>query len=144
MKQKKIITTLCVLLSLLMLCAVSACGKEESREKACTSYIIEAINDGGFFNPSAVRVLSASYEDDQDNGYVKNYDGCTAILFVYLQGTKKLGGTINKKYAIIIGGTRDGDMLSANDATITGDKLDVGEINKYIKQYWIDLGILDE
>ena len=154
MKQKKFIVTLCSILAVLMLAVMCACGEsangegganggEETKEKACTTYIIAAINEGDFFNPSAVRVLSANYEDDASNGYVSNYAGCKAILFVTIQGTNKLGGTISKKYAIIIGGTRDGDMLGADSATVTGDKLDVGEINRHIKQYWIDLGVLD-
>lgn len=152
MKLKKFFVAICTVLSMVMLFASVACGKEDgggtsvggtkSIEESCSKYIISAIEDGGFYNPSAARVLSASYEDGESNIYVMSYD-CTAILFLTIQGTNKLGGTLNKKYAIVIGGSEDGEMFSAESVSATGDSLNVGTINQLIKKHWIDLGIID-
>lgn len=105
------------------------------------TYIFNFVKDGGFYNPSAVRILSASYIKSS-SASSESYDGS---LFLKVQGTNKLGGTISKDYAIRIGGSEDGEAHSIDylgwKFTLTDEEVDVPTINKMLIKYWQDYGI---
>lgn len=112
-------------------------------QSECASYIFDFIKDGGFYNPSAVRVLDASYGDENDT-YSIVY-GADGILYLKIQGTNKLGGTLNKEYAILMGGDKDGEVYtnddSGQDYKDTDKVIDVPTINKMLQKYWSDYGL---
>lgn len=102
-------------------------------------YVFNFVKDGDFYNPSKVRVLSASYDS---NAWEYDADG---VLYLQIQGTNRLGGTVSKEYAILIGGTDDGKIYSNDendqDYTTGDEEVDVPTINKMLKKYWEDYGL---
>lgn len=118
-------------------------AKEGVVQEKFATYIFNFTKDGGFFNPSAVRVLSASYGNDKD--VYSEMLGADGILYLKIQGTNKLGGTLSKEFVILIGGSNDGKSYSNDELgrnyNITDEKVDVPLINKMLKNYWQDYGI---
>ena len=113
-------------------------------QSECASYIFNFIKDGSFYNPSAVRVLDASYGDKSDTWAA--LFGADGILYLKIQGTNKFGGTLSKEYVILIGGKDDGKAYkNEDDITVNykqSDKaIDVPTINKMLQKYWKDYGI---
>lgn len=112
-------------------------------QSMCATYIFNFIKNGGFYNPSAVRVLDAAYGDNTDF-YVKMLDA-DGILYLRIQGTNKLGGTLNKEYVVVIGGSEDGKAYknddSSKDYNDTCKTIDVPTINKMLQKYWKDYGL---
>lgn len=114
----------------------------------CAQYIYRFILDGEFYNPSAIRILEASYMTAENDLYAQLLD-CDAIMYVTIQGTNKVGGTLNKDYVIAVGGAMDGEVYSNEDSDGNGlndysqsDKvIDVALINKMLQKYWEDMGI---
>lgn len=107
------------------------------------NYVFNFIKDGSFYNPSAARVLDASYEDS-DGYYAKTLEA-DGILYLRIQGTNKFGGTLNKEYVIVIGGEYDGKAFSNEDSgknyKLTDEEIDVPTINKMLIKYWADYGL---
>lgn len=120
---------------------------EEARDgmfqSMCASYIFNFIKDGGFYNPSAVRVLDATYADETD-AYTMLL-GTDGLLYLRIQGTNKVGGTLTKEFVILLGGENDGENYTNDDSGLdykTSDKpIDVPTINKMLQKYWEDFGI---
>lgn len=112
-------------------------------QSKCASYVFDFVKDSGFYNPSAVRVLDASYADENDAYSILL--GVDGILYLRIQGTNKLGGTLTKEYAILIGGKEDGNAYSNEDSgqnyKDTDKVIDVPTINKMLQKYWIDYGL---
>ena len=112
-------------------------------QSECATYVFDFIKDGGFYNPSAVRVLDASYADKNDVYAVAL--GADGILYLKIQGTNRLGGTLTKEYAILIGGAKDGEAYSNDDSgqnyKDTDKVIDVPTINKMLQKYWSDYGL---
>lgn len=114
----------------------------------CAQYIYHFILDGEFYNPSAIRILEASYMTAENDLYAQLLD-CDAMMYVTIQGTNKVGGTLNKDYVIAVGGAVDGEVYSNEDSDGNGlndysqsDKvIDVALINKMLQKYWEDMGI---
>lgn len=114
----------------------------------CAQYIFNFIQDGSFYNPSAVRLLEATYlsAENDELSEILEADG---ILYITIQGTNKLGGTLSKDYVIFIGGEFDGvafenedDSLSVKENYDLSDKpVDVSLVNKMLQKYWADMGI---
>lgn len=115
-------------------------GEEQAK---FATYIFKYVKDGGFYNPAAVRVLSASYGDSKDF-YARTFNA-DGILYLKLQGTNKIGGTINREYVIVIGGAKDGEVYTNDDSekdySKTDREVDVPTINKMLIKYWKDYGI---
>lgn len=112
----------------------------------CAKYIFDFIKDGGFFNPSAVRVLQAGYSEYD---YYAKLLGADGIIYLTIQGTNRIGGTINKDHCILVGGEKDGkaylneddDNKSLNDYSSCEKTIDTATINKMLQKYWSDMGI---
>lgn len=139
MKRKKLFAALLALLAAVVMCFAVGC--EKSREEICGDYAIKLIEENGFYNPSSVRVLKAYYEDSEGNYYVKSYE-CEALVFCQIQAGTQSGGTTTSRYAIVIGGEKDGTPLKCDESDFSGDALDVSVINKILKDHWEDLGVL--
>lgn len=114
----------------------------------CAQYIFNFIKDGSFYNPSAVRLLEAAYisaENDELSGILEA-DG---MLYITIQGTNKLGGTLSKDYVIFIGGDFDGlafenedeDFGGKNNYDVSDKPVDVALLNKMLQKYWADMGV---
>ena len=140
MKQKKWLALLLAMVTVFVLCFAVGCG-EKSREEICGEYAIKLIEDGGFNDPSSVRVLKAYYEDSEGNATIKTFE-CDAIVFCQIQSATALGGTTTSRYAILIGGKDDGKPMTCSESDFTGDALDVSVINSVLKKHWEELGIL--
>lgn len=114
----------------------------------CAQYIYNFIQDGGFYNPSAVRLLDATYLS-AENDDLSEILGADGILYITIQGTNKLGGTLSKDYVIFIGGDFDGvsfeneDKLfqAENNYDMSEKPVDVALVNKMLQKYWADMGI---
>lgn len=118
-------------------------AKKGKMQADFAKYVFNFIKDGEFYNPSKVRVLSASYGNSYDQN-ASNH-GADGILYLQIQGTNRLGGTLTKDYAILIGGSDDGKPFSneGNDQEYNNsdEEVDVPTINKMLKKYWEDYGI---
>lgn len=132
MKQKKWYVALVAMLMAVMLCFAVGCG--ELREAVCGRYAIKLIEENDFYNPSSVRVLRAYYQEDPENEYVSVFE-CEAIVFCQIQAGTKAGGTTTMRYAVLIGGERDGEALGCKEDDFSGDPLDVGKINEILKDH---------
>ena len=118
-------------------------AKDGVFQSKCATYVFNFVKDGGFYNPSAVRVLDASYGGEKDSYAKALYaDG---LLYLKIQGTNRLGGTLNQEFVIIIGGSHDSEVYSNEDSGKDykqSDKvIDVPTINKMLQKYWNDYGI---
>lgn len=105
------------------------------QEKLIYEALMIGIKD--FYNPQAVRVLEIKKSGD---------DKCD----ITITGSNKLGGTIQKYYSLRLvdnGINKKGEMTDWTDFKELlkygkkYDNVDVGNINRAIKQYWEDLGI---
>lgn len=115
---------------------------------SCAQYIYNFIQDGNFYNPSAVRLLEAAYVSSANDelSEVLEADG---MLYITVQGTNRIGGTLSKDYVIVIGGAFDGLFYENEDENAGGknnydvsDKpVDVALLNKMLQKYWADMGI---
>lgn len=117
-------------------------AKDGVFQSKCATYIINFIKDSGFFNPSAVRILDAAYGDKDD--YYASIFGADGILYLNVQGTNRMGGTVTNGYVILIGGSKDGKSYeddTNHDYKDTAKKIDVPTINKIIQKYWEDYGL---
>ncbi len=116
-------------------------AKQGVFQKKCATYIINFVKSG-FYNPSAARVLEASYGDKTDK-YASAFEA-DGILYFSLQGTNKMGGTIVCEYCILFGGANDGKYYendTNNNYNESAEVVDVPTINKIIQKYWEDYGI---
>lgn len=114
----------------------------------CAQYIFNFIKDGSFYNPSAVRLLEAAYlsAENDELSEILEADG---MLYITIQGTNKLGGTLSKDYVIFIGGDFDGlafenedeNLEAKNNYDLSDKPVDVALLNKMLQKYWADMGI---
>jgi hypothetical protein len=138
--KKKIVLIIIMFLSFFMLigCGSSAYNKLDDFEQDVFNSLLININD--FYNPSEIRVIGASEYEDED-GYV----------FIEIQGTNRIGGTINRWYLLqiesgYVGATymNRGDIIDVDDwsldITVDGG-FDCGGINSALNKYWEDLNI---
>jgi uncharacterized membrane protein YvbJ len=108
--------------------------------------IFAFIKDGGFYNPSAVRLLNAAYTTTETDSSV-SLVGADYVVYFQIQGTNKLGGTLTKEYVYVSGGDYDGKVYTNDesgwDYTNTEKTIDYSLINKMLQKYWSDAGITD-
>ncbi|MDD4070714.1 MAG: hypothetical protein PHF05_09765 [Candidatus Izemoplasmatales bacterium] len=120
---------------------VSEYDKLSTLEKGIFDAFIMNVND--FYNPSEVRFL----------GFTTYFDS-TKSIYVKIQGTNRLGGTLTKWYSLQVydNTLSDGDQIyyyDKGDMTETGDwwtidtdsEVNVGRLNKALTEYWEDLGL---
>ena len=111
-----------------------------------SQHIFNFIKDGGFYNPSAVRLLNASYTTSKTDSNAELLKA-DYIIYFQIQGTNKLGGTLTKEFVYVSGGDSD-DKIFTNDESgwdysKTEKTVDYALINKMLQKYWEDAGIAD-
>lgn len=120
---------------------VSEYDKLSTLEKGIFDAFIMNAND--FYNPSEVRFLGFT-----------TYSDSTKSIYVKIQGTNRLGGTLTKWYSLQVYDNTlsdgvnmyyydKGDMSEVGDYfTInTASGVDVGKLNRALTEYWKDLGL---
>lgn len=119
---------------------LSEYDKLSTLEKAVFDAFIMNVND--FYNPSEVRFL----------GFTEYYETSKSI-YLNIQGTNKLGGTITKTYYLQVydntlsDGKNNyyyykGDIYEFFDRSIDSDsEVKVGNLNRALIEYWEDLGL---
>lgn len=126
----------------------SLLSDEDTFNETCAKYIFDFIKNGSFYNPSAVRVLRAAYAPAEKEEYAQEL-GADGILYVTVQGTNRMGGTLRKDYVVVMGGTSDGEAFrnedddgkGLNDYSLAETEIDAATINEMLQDYWEELGI---
>ena len=126
-------------------------------EKELFDYLADAVID--FFNPSSVRVLKVAARTEVAAGLSDSFPDGEDCYIIQITGTNKIGGTINKyfqvnmmDYVYIDGdGNRipmeKGSMLDVSliydilGINTESSVIDVGRINKALKERWENLGL---
>lgn len=99
-------------------------------EKQLFDAFIKCVDE--FYNPSAVRFLQVSSCSILDNN---------VFAHIKIQGTNKLGGTLNKWYTLLFSGGSYTLLEQTYESKGTAENISVSKINKALNEYWEDMGI---
>jgi len=115
-------------------------------QNTALEYILYLIENTRFHAPTSVRVLKAGYNSAENGDKYASVFESDGLFYFTIQANTKGGGTTTGDYVILHGGKRDKDIMENDDPGNDYDslkRLDVGNLNNGIIEYWSELGIND-